>query len=521
MPLNNGAIESTAVDQQSRGLDLSVKAQNSDAHTVGAAISRTVLPSCGVGFSVSPQCDSKTSNHGFSTGGVSTVTITTTTNTSTVASGIRSKQISASSTLSSAHSSRNSSGHSVTPPVQVVERNATAAVSVKASSNPSTAESSGSFDVSSASCARPKGAIIELHKDKDPLGFLKNVSNRFRNAILRKNTVSTMLKLKKVVEDCGEDTHLVRLLGSKKGFTFHNKLDQSLFSVHYENKHQPAFNNKCKQTYLKQANLSSRSPRVRGRERVSMKSMQHTRQGVLDARSMESQRKYRSSQPSLSLRQQQASRHKPVSKLQGSEQPSHRQGKPHATEVRSDYGGQPASSTTTPHRSWHVPENQVMKIKREAGDTALDSESNNAGLVSVSSIVGGSEPSQIIADLNSNPSQLSSSQHGEQRVFEAHACDGASTLASESERVTDDVPQSQASTASETGVATERNQSGTNVTILDSTDVSLFSVDPWGLCSDKDLGDIVQMISDKDTHSPPHSSSKKRKLFVPRKMIHP
>lgn len=51
-----------------------------------------------------------------------------------------------------------------------------------------------------------------------------------------------------------------------------------------------------------------------------------------------------------------------------------------------------------------------------------------------------------------------------------------------------------------------------------SDGVNLTAVDPWGVCTDDDMDDVADMMADKESRSV-QSSSRKRKLTTPRKMI--
>ncbi|KAK7497175.1 hypothetical protein BaRGS_00011469 [Batillaria attramentaria] len=52
-----------------------------------------------------------------------------------------------------------------------------------------------------------------------------------------------------------------------------------------------------------------------------------------------------------------------------------------------------------------------------------------------------------------------------------------------------------------------------------SDGVNLTAVDPWGVCTDDDMDDVADMMASKGEKKSLHSSSRKRKLSTPRKMV--
>ncbi|KAL8613710.1 hypothetical protein ACOMHN_029802 [Nucella lapillus] len=66
---------------------------------------------------------------------------------------------------------------------------------------------------------------------------------------------------------------------------------------------------------------------------------------------------------------------------------------------------------------------------------------------------------------------------------------------------------------------TDDRQSVMNSGGYDNDAVNLTNIDPWGVCTSDDLGDIAEMVTEKEESRIHHSSSRKRKLTTPRKMI--
>lgn len=244
-----------------------------------------------------------------------------------------------------------------------------------------------------------------------PLAFLKNCSSHFRNAVLKKNTVSTMLKLKRVVQKSGEDERLIRFLGCKKVFTFHNKDHKRIFSLHGQGKSEREYceSKQENQEVCSPLDKAQRTYHFVGISDINLESEHQCFEDVEDDRVVLAD---------CYTRQLEASRSDSKSK----------QSSPDRCVVEMSWG--------------------IDGPRKDQGHVLFTMSESNTFSAEVGSL-----------------------------------------------------------------------QSVSHVSSLTNGGLSLPVVDPWGLCSDKDLGEIAQMISVKEEHKSSCSSSRKRKLSIPRKMI--
>ncbi|XP_070191432.1 uncharacterized protein [Littorina saxatilis] len=221
-----------------------------------------------------------------------------------------------------------------------------------------------------------------------PLSFLKNCSRHFRNTVLKKNTVSTMLELKRAFQSQGEEEKMVTFLGKKKVFTLDKHgHKQELFSPHRHDSRPSCHSEKGNQNLEQSAMFSG-------------------------------------------------------------------------------------------------PDDKTVLADLYRGQTEVHS----AGIESADSCVF--EGSAVTSHDSEDGHHLS---HQVRAEMSLDSC----------LRV----------------IKAENGEEVMSIGAFDSDNVNLTNVDPWGVCTDEDLGQIAEMMSDRGENKISHSSSRKRKLSTPRKMV--
>ena len=271
----------------------------------------------------------------------------------------------------------------------------------------------------------PPNVLPQQREDSNhPLSFLKNCSNQFRNAVLKKNTVSTMLKLKRAFQNKSDDDKMLTFWSRKKVYAL-NKQSRQRMTL-----------SGCRHV------LKSVSHDDGLRENSDTSHTSQFPHRITDAEQL-----YNSCPES----------NKPVS---------------------------PTGSLVAVAADDRVVLSSVYRAQTESqnSDTAPG---NGNSSTSFSHLCGSSQDTEQLGLPGEHVDENSKS-----------SLDGCLQA-----------------------MKTEDGQGIVNKAGFDSDSVNLTTVDPWGVCTDEDLGRIAEMMSDKGRNQISHSSSRKRKLSTPRKMV--
>ena len=250
-----------------------------------------------------------------------------------------------------------------------------------------------------------------------PLAFLKNCSKQLRNAVLKKNTVSTMLELKRALHSTDAEDKLMTVLGGRNLFSVKKQEDQNAMfcgASHTSNSVTQVDDE------FQQSGMSHVFP--------SSHDLTQRRTAVLNAHS----------------------------------------------------GSSEQLST-----------NQMME-SLETDDRLALSNAYRAQMVFKEEVIPDSSNNFCMSHF------YSSSQNSAQDCVPSEISQTSSCVKM---------------------IKTEDGQSMMSLSGFVSDSVNLTNVDPWGVCTDEDLGEIAEMMSEKGENRIFHSSSRKRKLTTPRKMV--
>ena len=271
----------------------------------------------------------------------------------------------------------------------------------------------------------PPSLVPQQREDSShPLSFLKNCSSQFRNAVLKKNTVSTMLELKRAFQKKGDnDDSMVAFWGRKKVYALNKQYHQKVTSSGHKH---------------------------------ASKSVAHDDAARENSDTLHTSRF------------------------------------PHRITAECAYSTLPES-------------------EKPASPTGLLVPAETDDRVVLSSIYRAQTEAQNSDTTPGNDNSCASFPHF-----------GVSSQDAEGPHMpgecVDETRKASLNSCLQV-MKTEDRQAIVSMAHFDSDNVNLTTVDPWGVCTDEDLGDIAEMISDKGGNKISHSSSRKRKLSTPRKMV--
>ena len=257
-----------------------------------------------------------------------------------------------------------------------------------------------------------------------PLSFLKNCSSQFRNAVLKKNTVSTMLELKRAFQKKGDsDDSMVAFWGRKKVYALNKQYHQKVTSSGHKH---------------------------------ASKSVAHD-----DAARENSDTLHTSQFP-----------HRITVECE------------HSTLPESEKPASPTELLVPAETDDRVVLSSIYRAQTEAQNSDITPGNDNSCA---------SFPHFGVSSQDADGPHMPGKCVGETRKASLNSCLQV--------------------------MKTEDRQAIVSMAHFDSDNVNLTTVDPWGVCTDEDLGEIAEMISDKGVNKISHSSSRKRKLSTPRKMV--
>ena len=271
----------------------------------------------------------------------------------------------------------------------------------------------------------PPSLVPQQREDSShPLSFLKNCSSQFRNAVLKKNTVSTMLELKRAFQKKGDnDDSMVAFWGRKKVCALNKQYHQKVTSSGHKH---------------------------------ASKSVAHD-----DAARENSDTLHTSQFP-----------HRITAECE------------HSTLPESEKPASPTELLVPAETDDRVVLSSIYRAQTEAQNSDIAPGNDNSCA---------SFPHFGVSSQDADGPHMPGKCVGETRKASLNSCLQV--------------------------MKTEDRQAIVSTAHFDSDNVNLTTVDPWGVCTDEDLGEIAEMISDKGVNKISHSSSRKRKLSTPRKMV--
>ena len=271
----------------------------------------------------------------------------------------------------------------------------------------------------------PPSLVPQQREDSShPLSFLKNCSSQFRNAVLKKNTVSTMLELKRAFQKKGDnDDSMVAFWGRKKVYALNKQYHQKVTSSGHKH---------------------------------ASKSVAH------DDAARENSDTLHTSQF------------------------------PHRITAECEYSTLPESEKPASPTELLVPAETDDRVVLSSIYRA-QTEAQNSDIAPGNDNSCASFPHFGVSSQDADGPHMPGKCVDETRKASLNSCLQV--------------------------MKTEDRQAIVSMAHFDSDNVNLTTVDPWGVCTDEDLGEIAEMISDKGGNKFSHSSSRKRKLSTPRKMV--
>ena len=304
----------------------------------------------------------------------------------------------------------------------------------------------------------PAGLLPARRADAPhPLAFLKNCSSQFRNAVLKKNTVSTMLELKRAFQSKGDEDKLVAFWGRRK-----------VYALNKQAHRRPT---------LSELKCEPKSSLTRDDVGVEISDTSSRESPHFPGRTVDAVPAYGS--------------------LPGSDRPASPEGPP------SDVETDDRVALSNAYRA---------QAESQSGDrTAGDGNS----LLSFSHFhVCGQDGGRLSVPGEGGGELSGVSLGGCLQVMKAEDS-GRLGVAMEGGGERSGVSLSGCLQV----MKAEDGQAIMSMAGFDGDNVNLTTVDPWGVCTDEDLGEIAEMMSDKGESKISHSSSRKRKLSTPRKMV--
>ncbi|XP_076444538.1 uncharacterized protein LOC143282712 [Babylonia areolata] len=272
-----------------------------------------------------------------------------------------------------------------------------------------------------------------------PLGFLKNCSNQFRNAVLKRNTVSTMLELKRAYQDVGKKEKLLSFMEEM------NHLSLSKNLMYFALK------------------------RLRSSKKAKPKSVDYDDLVEQNSNGLH-----------VSSAHQNIGQDQDYLSSEDMDEDC-------VTENKAFCMNPPISTRQMSMNQSTLSVTDDKLALSMAYRTQMESRRND-----------------ILKQMETSLSSTTSHPHCPSQEMGGNA-----------------MPMEKYPAFSEISLKTIKTERQSELTIgdFDSDAVNLTVVDPWGVCTNEDLGDITEMMAEKGDNKVHQSSSRKRKLTTPRKMI--